>query len=196
VLILNRGGKMLDFNVSLELKPEINMAYKGNIDALVITSCAMHMFANDDRMYSDLEAQTFNVLNYCADRFTFLDIEVGLTGYSGKPYPKLYTKCFTLFSDNYQLIKPMKMDDKTSETKINQRGETVFGIRYHFRSEEEMIKLTQCTKLLLECFFALEKPNNTYGLMCQLEKVDGKWTIKYANTYKPSYARNIKNLFD
>ena len=187
---------MLDFNISLELKPDITAMYKGPVDALVITSCAMHMFSNDDRMYSDFEAQTFNVMNYSADRFAFLDVEIGLTGYSGKPYPKLYTKCFTLFSDNYELIKPMKMNDNTSETKINQRGETVIGMRYYFRSEEEMLKLIQCKKLLLECFFALDKPHNTYGLMCQLEKADGNWAIKYANTYKPGYARNIKHLFD
>ena len=46
---------MLDFNISLEFNPDINVISKGKVDALVITSCAIHMFPNDNRMYSDFD---------------------------------------------------------------------------------------------------------------------------------------------
>ena len=36
----------------------------------------------------------------------------------------------------------------------------------------------------------------TYAVMCQLEKKDSAWEAKYANTYRPHYATNIKNLVD
>ena len=187
---------MLDFNISLEFNPDINVISKGKVDALVITSCDIHMFTNDDRMYSDFDDQIFNELNGPTANLGFIDIEVGFAGYSGRPYPKVYTKCFSMYSDKYKLIKPMKMNDRTSESKINQRGETVMGIRYYFNSMEEIYSLRQCSKIFFECFFALDKPTNAYALMCQLEKDNGEWKAKYANTYRPSYAHNIKGLID
>ena len=90
----------------------------------------------------------------------------------------------------------MKADNRASESKINQRGETIIGIRYYFRSKEEIHSLRGCNRILFECFFALEKPKNTYALMCQLEKDGGEWKAKYANTYRPRYAKNIKGLID
>ena len=187
---------MLDFNISLDFKPDIKVASKNNVDSLVITSCAVHMFPNDDRMYSNFEDQTYNRLNNATGNLGFVDIEIGFAGYTGTPYPKVYTKCFMLYTDNYQLIKPMKMVDNSSESKINHRGETVIGIRYYFRTKDEIDNLLQCNRLLFECFFALGKVRNTYAVMCQLEKKDSAWEAKYANTYRPHYATNIKNLVD
>jgi hypothetical protein len=187
---------MLDFNISLEFKPDVKFASRENVDALVITSCAVHMLPNDDRMYSDFEEQSYNELNCATGNWGFVDIEIGFAGYSGKPYPKVYTKCFMLYTDKYQLIKPMKMANNTSESKINRRGETVIGIRYYFQNKDEINNLLNCNRILFECFFALEKAKNTYALMCQLEKRDEVWSAKYANTYRPHYATNIKCLID
>jgi hypothetical protein len=187
---------MLDFNVSLEFNPEIKVTSKNNVDPLVITSCSVHMFPNDDRMYSDFEEQSYNCLNNAVSNLGFVDIEIGFAGYNGTPYPKVFTKCFVLYTDNYQFIKPMKMINNSSESKINHRGETVIGIRYYFRTKDEIDNLLQCNRILFECFFALEKAKNTYAVMCQLEKKDDQWTAKYANTYRPHYATNIKNLID
>ena len=186
---------MLDFNVGFEFNPDFKVTSKGNVDSLVITSCAIHMSSNDDRMYSDFEDQTYNELNSPSGK-GFVDIEIGFAGYSGKSYPSVYTKCFMLYTDNCKLIKPMKMTNNTSESKINQRGETVIGIRYYFRTREEINSLLTCKNILFECFFAFEKTKNTYGVMCQLQKQDGKWNAKYANTYRPKYAKDIVHLID
>ncbi len=187
---------MLDFNVSLEFNPDIKVVTKSDIDALIITSCAIHISANDDRMYSDFDDQTFNKLNCATDDLGFIDFEIGFAGYSGKPYPKVYTKCFMLYTDNFQLIKPMKMNNHTSESKINQRGETVIGIRYYFKTRDEIQKIISCNNLLFDGFLALGKPQNTYAFVCQLQKKEEIWTAKYANTYRPHYAKNIKGLID
>ena len=72
---------------------------------------------------------------------------------------------------------------------------SMVGVDY-FNSKEEIYSLRQCSKIFFECFFALDKPKNTYALMCQLEKDNGEWKAKYANTYRPSYAHNIKGLID
>lgn len=187
---------MLDFNISLDFTPDIKFTSHDKIDALVITSCSIHMVPNDDRMYSDLEDLTYNALNGAKTDLGFIDIEVGFAGYTGKPYPMVYTKCFALRTDNYQLIKPMKMVNDPSESKINRRGETVIGVRYYFRTEKEIENLLQCNRILFEFFFSLEKPTNTYGAMCQLQKQGSEWRAEYANTYRPHYAKNIENLID
>lgn len=187
---------MLDFNISLDFKPYIKSMPEANTDALVITSCDIHMLPNDDRMYSNFEDQTYNELNSSRGNLGFIDIELGLGGYSGRPYPRVYTKCFMLYTDKYQMIKPMKMTNNASESKINLRGDTVIGIRYYFRTEDEIFSLIHCNSILFECFFALGKTRNTYAIMCQLQKEKGEWGVKYANTYRPHYATNIKNMLD
>ena len=186
---------MLDFNVNLEFKPDFPVSTKGNVDRLVITSCAIHMFS-DDRIWSAFEEQTFNRLNSNDYGFGVLDIEIGFSGYSGAAYPQVYTKCFDLRTDNGLRIMPMKYRNTPSESKVSQRGETVIGIRYYFKSEEEITQIATSNRLMLECFFALKDPKNTYTLMCQLKKEDGCWQAEFANTYRPSYAKNIKGLID
>lgn len=187
---------MFDFNVSLEFKPEIVMPQKGTIDQLIISSCALHYCGSDNRILSDYEDLCFNELNPYEVGFGFLDIEVGLTGYSGTPYPKVYTKCFRLFTDNWMLIKPMKMTNQTSDSKVNRRGETVIGFRYYFQSQEEIDKLRTCGKLMFDSFFALNSPKNTYALACQLCKKDCGWAADYANTYRRKEKEDITGLVD
>ena len=77
-----------------------------------------------------------------------------------------------------------------------QNGDLVIGIRYFFDDEQQMEKIKECNNLLVEGFIALGKPNNVYGIMCQLRKGKRKWKILSAYTYKPKYADNIKWLFD
>ena len=186
---------MLDFNINLEFKPDFPISTKGNVDRLVITSCAIHLFS-DDRIWSAFEEQTFNRLNTNDYGFGVVDFEIGFSGYSGVAYPQVYTKCFDLRTDNGLRIMPMKYRNTPSESKVNQRDETVIGIRYYFKKEEEIEQFVSCDRLMFECFFALDKPKNTYALMCQLKKDNSVWHAEYANTFRPDYAKNIKHLID
>ena len=186
---------MLDFNISMEFRPDISVSPQDKVDRLVITSCAVHLF-DDNRIWSAFDETCYNDLNNNDYGFGVLDLEIGIAGYSGTAYPKVYTKCFELRTDNGLLIKPMKYTNNYSESKVNQRGETVIGLRYYFKKEQEIELLCSCERLMFECFFALDKPRNTYAAMCQLEKKDGIWTAEYANTFRPSYAGNIKYLID
>ena len=187
---------MLDYNVNLEFSPNLTFHSKSQIDQLVITSCALHYCGSDKRIISDFEDLCYNTLNGYNQGFGFLDIEVGLTGYTGEPYPKVYTKCFLLFADTYLYIKPRKLTNEKSESKVNQRGETVIGFRYYFCSEEEVQKLGSAERLMFDSFFALEKPTNTYALACQLKRNGNEWTAVYANTYRRKEKENIKGLID
>ena len=185
---------MLDFNVNMEFKPEVAIHNHSKIDRLVITSCALHYCGADDRIISDFDDLCYNELNFQEQGYGFLDIEVGFSGYTGMPYPKVYSKCFRLFTNNWLLIKPIKLENNTSESKVNQRGETVIGFRYYFRNKEELKKLGSAEKLMFDTFFALGKPTNTYALACQLRKENDHWIADYANTYRAN--KNIKGLID
>ena len=187
--------KLIDFNINLQFNPELTAHTKAGNDCLVITSCALHLF-DDNRIWSAFEELTFNRLNRNDFGLGVVDFEIGFAGYRGKAYPKVYTKCFELRTDTGLRIKPMKFTNDTSESKINQRGETVIGIRYYFQTEAEIKQLISCGRLMLECFFALGKPKNTYGLMCQLKKDGSVWRAEFASTFRPDYAKNIKNLID
>ncbi len=186
---------MLDFNINVELKPDFPTSAKGKVDRLVITSCAIHLFS-DDRIWSGFDEETYNTLNRNDCGLGVLDVEVGFAGYTGAAYPKVYTKCFVLRTDSNWRIKPMKFTNEISGSKINQRGKTVIGIRYYFKNEEEIEQLITCGRLMFECFFALNKPKNVYGLMCQLRKGESGWEAECANTYHPPHAKNIKNMID
>ena len=186
---------MLDFNINVEFSPELSLSARDKVDRLVVTSCAVHLF-EDNRIWSAFDEMCYNDLNSNDYGFGVLDLEIGIAGYSGTAYPKVYTKCFELRTDNGLLIKPMKIYNNTSESKVNQRGETIVGIRYYFKSEQEIKLLLACSRLMFECFFALDKPRNTYAVMCQLQKANGNWSAECANTFHPQYAKNIKHLID
>ena len=187
--------KLMDFNINLQFDPELPAVAKGKADQLVVSSCAIHLFA-DNRIWSAFEEMTFNQLNRNDYGLGVVDFEIGFAGYTGAAYPKAYIKCFDLRTDNDLRIKPMKFSNEVSESKVNQRGETVIGIRYYFRRKEEIELLTTCNRLMFECFFALGSPKNVYGLMCQLQKNDTGWEAEFANTFHPAYAKNIKHLID
>ena len=187
---------MLDFNVSIEFKPELVTNTTGKVDQIIISSYALHYSEADGRIISDFDDLCYNELSFREQGFGFLDIEVGFSGYAGTPYPKVYSKCFRLFTNNWLLIKPMKLENNTSESKVNQRGETVIGFRYYFQNEEELRKLESAEKLMFDSFFALEKPTNTYALACQLRKENDHWLADYANTYRMKEWKNIKDLID
>lgn len=186
---------MLDFNIDLKFTPEIIFVPKGKVDRLVVSSCAIHLFS-DKRIWSEFEEETYSYLNGNNWGLGVVDFEIGFAGYSGMAYPKVYTKCFVLRTDSNWRIKPMKFSNETSCSKVNQRGETIIGIRYHFRDEQEIERLTSSECLMFECFFALDNPKNVYGLMCQLRKSETGWEAEFANTYRLEHAKNIKYLMD
>ena len=163
--------------------------------ALVIRGCKIYV-ADDERIYSELEEQTFNVLNQNIG-YGILDIEfVFVNNILKESYPEFYTKCFVIRTDNEVRIKPMKVTNIPSNSKINQNGELVIGVRYYFRDKKEIEGIMKAESILIEGFVALGKPKNVFGVMCQLNKVEDKWEISAAYTYKPRYAKNIKYLID
>lgn len=187
--------KLMDFNINLQFPFVASMPQKGGVDRLVVSSCAIHLFA-DNRIWSGFEEATFSLLNRNNWSLGAIDFEIGLAGYTGSAYPRVYTKCFELRTDSGLRVKPMKFTNESSESKVNQRGETVIGMRYYFKSEEEIEQLVACSRLMFECFFALGDQKTVYGLMCQLRKGESGWEAEYANTYRPDYAKNIKSLND
>ena len=186
---------MLHFNINLELQPDFSAKTKDSVDRLTITSCAIRIYS-EDLMWSAFEEETFNAENNNDWGLGQMDIEVGFAGYTGASYPKVYTKCFALRTDNGLRIKPMKSSNRPSQSKISQRGETVIGIRYYFRSEKEIEWLKSSKRIRFECFFALKNKKNTYALMCQMKRDGDEWKAEIANTYRPSYVKNIGNLID
>ncbi len=185
---------MLD--IGFEFSPNFEFKGEKKIDELVISSCAVHYFS-DNRLWSSFDELSYNCLNYNNYGLGVIDFEIGFTGYKGSAYPKVYTKCFRLFTDNEKLIKPMKYTNEYSLSKINQKGELVIGIRYYFRTEEEVNKLLNCSQILFESFLALGKKTNTYAFACQMQKDDdNSWKCTYANTYRMRKKDNIVCLMD
>lgn len=184
------------FDIGFELSPNFVQKEDKKIDELIISSCAIHYFS-DNRLWSSFDELSYNCLNHNNYGLGVLDFEIGFTGYKGTAYPKVYTKCFRLLTDEKTLIKPMKFTNESSLSKINRKGELVFGIRYYFRTEEEVAKLLNCKQILIESFIALEKKTNTYGLACQMHKADNNnWECYYANTYRMKKRDNIQFLID
>lgn len=164
--------------------------------ALILKECNVYAFSAG-RIFSEFEELTFDSLN-CND-YGFGTLELELTFPSGivkEAYPDFYTKCIVIRTDKQFFIKPMKVRNQPHCSKINRVGDLVIGLRYYFRSESEIQQIISCTSLLIEGFVALGKPQNVFGIMCQLEKENGTWQISSSYTYKPKYAKNIKHLLD
>lgn len=176
-----------------------NVAFDGKVDtkknALLIRACKVCLFSKE-RVYSQLNELTFDILNYNNGLGT-LDVEFVFDNkVVPKRYPVFYTKCFVIRTDTGVLIKPMKRMNKPAYSKVDQDGNVVVGIRYYFNCEEEIEKIMQCNKILVEGFIALENPKNVFGVMCQMKKIVNSWEITEAYTYKHRYAKNIKYLMD
>lgn len=185
---------MLDIN--LEFTPKFTIQRKCKVDVLTISSCAVHYFAAG-RLWSTFEDESYCYLNSNDFNCGVIDFEIGFTGYTGQPYPKLYSKCFRLLTDTKVLIKPMKKSNEPFSSKVNSNGELIVSLRYHFHDEDEINSLINCKKLLIESFVAFDKPTNTYSFAIQLERdEDDKWVSKMANTYRIRKKDNIKYLMD
>lgn len=188
---------MLDINIDkiFSIEASLPNKVKRKPKVLLLRACNMYIFS-EDRIYSELEAQTFDLLNDSIG-YGMLDIEfVFENNIESEVYPQFYTKCFVIRTDTELKIKPMKMTNFANASKINQNGELVIGIRYYFRDKEEIEKIITSENLLVEGFVALGKPTNTYGVMCQLQKKKKHWKISDAYTYRPKGCRNIKHLMD
>lgn len=184
------------FDIGFEFSPTIMSKNNTKIGELIVSSCSIHYFA-DNRLWSSFDELSYSCLNHNVYGFGVLDFEIGFTGYNGIAYPQVYTKCFRLLTDTRTLIKPMKYTNEASLSKINQKGELVVGIRYYFRSEEEVKRLIGCKQILIESFFALGKKHNTYGFACQMRRdSNDNWKCEYANTYRMKRRENIKYLID
>lgn len=184
------------FDISFQFNPTFAPKNNSKIDELAISSCAIHYFS-DNRLWSTFDECSFNRLNRNDYGYGVIDFEIGFTGYSGAAYPKVYTKCFRLLTDGNDLIKPCKISNESSLSKINKNGETVVGIRYYFKSEKEIDALLNCKQLLIESFFALEKKTNTYAFACQMQRDENnQWQCILANTYRMKKRENISFMMD
>lgn len=187
---------MLDKNTTLL---SINTAVKNEKESqqkvLLLRGCKIYAFSKD-RIYSELEEQTFDTLN-SNEGYGVLEIEFSFDhSIISKNYPQFYTKCFVIRTDTDVRIKPMKTSNRSNNSKVNQNGDLSLGVSYYFRNASEVEKVKKCNSILVEGFIALDKPTNVFGVMCQLEKTEGGWEIASAYTYKPKYAKNIKSLMD
>ncbi len=183
---------MLDIN--FEFSPTFLVEKTNKIDELIITSCKIHQFS-DGRLWSGFEEESFHYLN-SDNGYGVLDFEIGFTGYKGRPYPKVYTKCFRLLTDDKKLIKPMKITNFHSPSKVNNKGEMIISIRYWFTDKFQIEKIATCNQLLIESFFALNSPRNTYAFAIQMKREENKWQCEMANTYRRKKHENIKGLLD
>lgn len=174
-----------------------NQKISSLLKALLIKTCRAYVFSQG-RVYSEFEEMSFDYLNSNDYGFGTLQIEfVFANGVTESPYPDFYTKCFIIRTDNDLSIKPIKIGTQKRYSKVDEHGDLVIGISYYFTSEIEIEKIGKCESLLVEGFISLDKPNNVFGVMCQLSKnADSTWSITSSYTYKPRYAKNIKNLLD
>lgn len=188
---------MLDANVEKIFSFQAVVPEKKEVrtGALVIRECEVNFFSNG-RIYSELEELTFNTLNQNMG-LGALDIQFSFVkNITDKAYPLFFTKCFVFLTDKRFRLKPMKVLNTPSYSKINKNGELTIGIRYFFQNEKEISEILSCNEFLVEGFIALENKKNVYGIMCQMVKKEAGWEIVSTYTYKPDYARNIKNLID
>lgn len=192
-----KGEIMLDAKVNNNFVIAAKLPDKkiDNNKVLLIKECKLYI-CDVDRIYSELEEQTFSVQN-SNDGIGMLDVEFILdNSITDNKYPQFYTKCFVIRTNNGLKIKPMKFRNDPASSKVNQNGDLIIGIRYYFRDKSDIGKLMSCENVLIEGFIAFDKVNNVYGVTCQLQKIGDKWEITTAYTYKPKYAKNIKNLID
>ena len=181
--------KMFSFQAVVPEKKEIKT------EGLVIQECEVNIFSNG-RIYSALDELTFNTLNQNIG-LGVIDIQFSFVkNITDEAYPLFFTKCFMFLTDKAYRIKPMKVSNTPSYSKINKNGELTIGIRYFFQNEKEISEILSCNEFLVEGFIALKNEKNVYGIMCQLVKKEVCWEIVSTYTYKPDYARNIKSLMD
>lgn len=102
-----------------------------------------------------------------------------------------------LLTDEKTIIKPMKRVNLTSLSKVNNKGELIISIRYWFQDKHQIEKISTCKQVLIESFFALSSPRNTYSFVVQMKKDEQEgWKCERANTYRRKKHENIKYLKD
>lgn len=188
---------MLDANIDKLFSIETQLPNQTNCSSkvLLLRACNVYIL-EDNRIYSELEEQTFDPLNKNSG-CGILDIEFAFeNNIVSESYPEFYTKCFVIRTDTKVIIKPMKSTNYPHYSKINPNGELVVGIRYFFNDKRDKEKIMSCKSILVEGFIALGNVKNVFGIMCQLQKNESGWGITTANTYQPKYAKNIKYLID
>lgn len=109
---------MLDVNVGKLFSIEATLPEKKNNTSkvLLLRACKVYIFDNE-RIYSDFEDQTFNILNG-DNGYGAMDIEFVIENNIAKEsYPEFYTKCFVMRTDTCFFLKPMKFFNSTSCSK-------------------------------------------------------------------------------
>ena len=124
---------MLDANYTL-LSYVANNNQKINkvLKALILETCRVYVFSQG-RVYSEFEEFSFDYLNSNDFGFGTLQIEFEfVNGVTENPYPDFYTKCFKIRTDNDLTIKPIKIGNQKSYSKVNDYLSEIINILCRF----------------------------------------------------------------
>lgn len=193
--MLNAEVKLFDVNI----EPSSQLL-KNKTDRLVFNSCKAIVF---DKTHSEFDELTFANLNHNDYSFGYVEYEFSFLENFKNPYMKFFISCFAIRTSH--LGRPIKLNtprpnrkikffNPDNYTKVNQKGNLSFGIRFFFRSEEEREAILNSEELCIEGFVALGKKNNVYDIMCRITKKENDWEIYEAYTYRTNPKTHIYSL--
>ncbi|MBR6627075.1 MAG: hypothetical protein IKL04_03745 [Lachnospiraceae bacterium] len=186
---------MLDSNITL-FDFQLPAMQANATSAMVVGGCNAYVgnyIESKKRGYSELEENNYAYLNSNDYSGKVFEIEICLQSNDQNIYSEFYARCFSVRTDNNLCIKINGWLNDKHYTKMNMNNQVVMGLGI-FLKDEEYGRLLEANLILIEGFFAMRKPTNTYGIAIQLEKKDDAFKPRYANTYKMKQIKNINNL--
>ena len=186
---------MLDANIKLfEFQlPSVQSKLRS---AMIVGGCNAYVgnyIVSEYRGYSEWEQNNYAYLNCNDYNGKVLEIEICLQSNEQNIYRAFYARCFSIRIDNQFTIKIDGLKHNKYYTKMNMNNQVVMGVGM-FLTDEEYELLLKANLILIEGFFAIQKPRNTYGIAIQLEKKERGFEPRFANTYKVKGIGNINNL--
>ena len=186
--MLNAEIKLFDVNLpAIQLNSSV---------AMIVAGCNAYVgnyIASEKRVYSEWEENNYAYLNCNDYNGKVFELEICLQSNNQNIYSEFYARCFSIRTDNDLNIKINGLKNNKYYAKMNMANQAVIGIGL-FLPDEEYCLLLEANLILIEGFFALKKPRNTYGIAIQLEKIEDNFDMKFANTYKVKKTGNINNL--
>lgn len=174
----------------------VNISNNINVkkNALVLSGCKLIMTENIK--YSELDENNFFCLNSNDYGHGGMNIEICFDNIFEEPYFQFFLNCVSIRINNKNFFKSnmLLMNKQKVYTKINKNGKLSITIRYHFKSTEESKIIKDCDSILIDGFIALNKKNNVYGFMCNVEESERIWTLSEGNTYKIFKKATIDSL--
>lgn len=166
--------------------------------ALILSGCRVDLIQKVP--YSEFDELNFYFLNNNDFGFGITNIELSFENNFIDPYFIFYIQCVTIRSDNGVLCKinknaiPKRLK-LGNYTKITKEGKIALGLKYYFRTQEEVEALINCNAFCIEGFLALKQKTNVYGFMVQIVKYDDEWVMEAGNTYRIHKHSSIEHLY-